>query len=104
MSCEAEKNIQLNAVGTVFRFTVTEDDAPVNLTNYTNVDFVFRKPDGTVVTKDALVENASLGLVSYTTVLNDLDKVGRWKLQILAVLPLWSTKSSVFSFWVHGNL
>ena len=66
---------------------------------------VFKKPDGTTVTKDTLFyTDGSDGKVEYTTVANDLSDVGRWWLQGYFELPTGKWHTSWYSFQVRENL
>ncbi len=101
--------IHENDIGTIFRVTIVEGvDNPVavNLTGFTSIDFVFEKPTDpkTQITRTASIVDVVNGIISYTTVLDDLDTSGRWRFQIALVLPAWNGLSDIGEFLVHENL
>jgi len=99
--------IHVGDIGTKLRVTVVEGvDTPVavDLTGYTSIDFIFEKPDKTQIIRAAAIENVAVGIISYTTVLGDLDQPGRWKMQLDLTLPAWDGKSDIGEFLVYENL
>lgn len=102
-SCADE--IHVGDIGTVFQITLTDCNVAVDLTGYTNLDMIFLKPDGTVVVKDAAIFGlASDGIIRYTTIANDLDQVGTWKIQAEITLPTGTWRSDIEKFKVYANL
>lgn len=71
------------AVGNTHRFRTNpmrKDGAVYNLTG-TTVSLLLIKPDGTVLTKAATLDDAANGVASYTTTTTDFDTAGIWKRQ-----------------------
>lgn len=101
----ASNEIHVGDVGTIFTFTVRdEDNVVVNLASAT-INIVFGKPDSTQVTKSgSLVGGGTGGQVSYTTVSGDLDLHGTWSVQ--AYIDFGSDKfySDIQKFKVYRNL
>jgi hypothetical protein len=99
--------IHVNDVGTEFQVTVTDDAVPevgLDLSSATTLEFCFEKPDGTVTTVTAVGVDLPNGVLSYTTVLGDLDQAGPWKLQVHYVLPAAERRADVLSFTVKENV
>jgi len=110
-ACGAE--IHLGDIGTIFEIEFTDCDTtvdpvvttPVDLTGATVLEFKFLKPSGTLVTKTAVVFGAATdGVARYTTVLDDLDELGNWKVQGYVELPTGKWHSDTDKFKVHANL
>jgi len=103
MSCIQE--IHVNDIGTVFEITVTDCTAPINISTATDITLLFSKPDGSTVEKTAtFTTNGVDGKIRYITQANDLDAVGKWKIQARVTLPTGSWSSNLSSFKVYGNL
>jgi hypothetical protein len=76
--------IHLNDIGTVPRLTVYREngDLETSLGSATKLRIKLQDPGGTSVTKIAVLStDGSDGKMQYTTVLNDVDDVGSWKIQ-----------------------
>lgn len=92
-------------IGTAFTVTVQDDAVVVNISAATTKQIKFKKPSGTVVTKDgAFVTDGTDGKLRYTTVADDLDEDGKWYLQVYLVLTNWTGHSDWGDFVVYGNL
>jgi hypothetical protein len=99
------EEIHVGDIGTVFQVTFYDDSTTVDLSSKTTLQFVFEKPSGATMTKNAtFVNDGRDGLASYTTVDGDLDEAGKWRLQGYVVLTGGSWKTSVVTFRVHENL
>lgn len=102
----AADEIRVGDVGTVLEVTVLDDGTPVDLSSVTTKDFIFRKPKGTKVTvSSSFSTDGTDGKLRYTTVADDLDTPGVWKLQAYLVFPSsgeW--RSDLAQFTVHRNL
>jgi len=70
-------------------FTITVKNAAgtaVDISAATTKNFLFRKPDATVLTKTAtFVTDGTDGQLTYTTITTDIDDVGIWTIQPLAI-------------------
>ena len=93
-------------VGTVFEFTVKDEDGVVvDISSQTTMDILFLEPDATTGTKGAtFTTDGTDGKMFYTTVADDLDKVGHWKWQASLVLSGGTWKSDRHEFEVHPNI
>lgn len=92
-------------VGTAIIMTITVDDVPLNVSTATGMHILLRKPDGTVVEKDAIfVTDGTDGKIQYITLANDLNAVGKWKVQCHLTFPSGDWHSSVDDFQVDANL
>jgi len=97
--------IRVGNIGTIFEATIQEASVAVNISTTTVKQFIFKKPDGTIVTKTAqFVTDGTDGKLKYTTLANDLDLPGTWKIQANVTMPAWAGKTSIGSFKVSTNL
>ena len=105
-----ENDIHLGDIGTVFEATIKDCvngvSSFVDLTGATFKEIIFKKPDGTKLTKAATFKtDGTDGIIQYTTIAGDLDQAGgSWKLQANLVLPSGSWRSSTYQFTVLDNL
>ena len=59
-----------------------ENDAAKDISSAVTTNFLFQKPDGSVLTVDASFKtDGTDGKLSYTTTNNDLDQIGLWRWQ-----------------------
>ena len=94
-------------IGTIFEETLTDENgAAVDISSAATVkNFFFQKPDASVVTKTASFSGTGVdGKMRYTTVANDLDQAGSWKVQGYVELSSGKWRSSIKTFLVHSNL
>ncbi len=103
--------IHVGDIGTVFEITLQDcsDPAaivPVDLTGATTIEIIFQKPPSTKVVQTGVVVNppGTDGLIKYTSVADDLDKSGTWKIQARVVFPTGEWFSSVDEFIVYPNI
>lgn len=100
--------IHVGDTGTSFVVTLKDEDGvAVDLTSVDiiQVEFVFKKPDQTTITKIAsFVTDGIDGKAKYVTTSSDLDDVGRWSLQayVKTVDGYWH--SDITKFKVEANL
>lgn len=95
-------NISVNVI-----LTMKEDGVVVNLASVTTKEIVFRKPDGTTVTKSAaFVTDGADGKIKYATESGFLDQTGVWELQPHFVFPGggFTGRGEVVQFVVKDNL
>ena len=97
---------QEGAIGIPIAATVRNSDGSArDISNATIHDFIFRKPDGSCMTRAAMFLNdGSDGILVYNTEAGDLTPAGFWRLQADLVQPGYEGLSSVGSFWVLRNL
>lgn len=98
-------DIHVGDVGTVFTLTVTDGSAAVDISSATVKQMSFRKPDRTVVAKDAVFSTAGTdGKLKYTAVAGDFDQDGHWLLQAYVEIDAGDFHSDVIHFNVLANL
>lgn len=69
-------------VGTVFKATIKDNGVVVDLSSATLKEIIFKKPDGSRLTKTALFyTDGTDGIIVYTAVAGDLDLAGMWQWQ-----------------------
>lgn len=103
----AANEVHVNDIGTQFQFTVKEDGAVLNMatTPPSTKQVIFRKPDGSCLTKTAsFLTDGSDGVITYTTVSGDIDAVGTWKAQAYLDFGASAFRTDIISFRVHSNL
>ncbi len=73
-----------NLAATVrLRETITKDGVP-----WSGIDaatFLFRKPDGTIVSRTGVLEDDTQGIWYYDTLTTDFDVVGEWYMTVAVV-------------------
>lgn len=75
-------DVHKNDLGTRFQITVTEAGVAVDISSATLIQLIFRKPDGTIITKTAVFVNTGTdGKMEYVTQAAFLVDPGRWSLQ-----------------------
>ena len=97
--------IHLNDIGTQFLLTVTDGSTAVNISSATTKQITIKKPSGTSITADtAFDSDGTDGKMSYTTVADDLDETGSYKLQGKVVISDGTFYTDITTFKVHRNL
>ena len=98
--------IHVGDVGTSFRAVIKdENDEIVDVSGATTKTITFKKPDGTLLVKDAeLYTDGTDGIIEYISEENDLDDCGNWRLQGRVVFASGHWKSSIHDFKVEANL
>ena len=98
-------------VGTVLRYTVSEDGGPVDVSAATVKQLKLTKPDGTQVTKTLVNSTKSTdkkdgtdGRVEYVTVAGDINLKGTYKWQLFFNLASWNGNSLQGTFVVEDTL
>ncbi|MDQ3007191.1 MAG: BppU family phage baseplate upper protein [Chloroflexota bacterium] len=98
-------NIQVGAIGLVITLTIMEDGAAVNISSAATRKIKIRKPDGTVLEKDAaFTTNGSDGKLTYTTVSGDIDQVGQYKVQAYVEMSSFTGHSTIRTLDAKNNL
>ena len=91
-------------IGTKFTITVYDGTSTVDVSGGTKT-ILFRKPAGTTLTKTASDEDASNGVISYTTVSGDLDEIGTWRVQAEVITAGGSIfRTDISTFKVYDNI
>src|SRR5258706_9166331 len=72
--------VHVGDVGTVFEATIKDQDgAIVDVSTAAVRQMRFKKPDGTLLTKTAVLVNTGTdGKVKYTAIAGDIDQAGEW--------------------------
>ena len=100
-------NPRVGAIGLVLTLTCTDETgAAVDLTTASTTQIIIRPPHGPAVTKTATVVGAAtLGVLRYTTIADDLGVVGAYAAQAyVAFSGGTSFYSSRYEFSVAANL
>ena len=101
----AVDEIHLNDIGTVFTVTLKDGTSIVDISTATTKIIIFGKPDGTSVSQTGTFTSDGIdGKVYYTTVANDLNQCGWWKIQAYIINSSGTWKADIGNFEVHGNI
>ncbi len=96
--------IHKNDIGTKFQVTVYDGSSIVDVSGGSK-SIIFKKPSSTSVTQTAADEDASNGVISYTTVSGDLDEIGTWRIQAEITTAGGSVfRTDVSTFKVYDNI
>jgi len=98
--------VHVNDVGTIFRVAIVDNlNTVIDISTATTLNFLFKKPDGSILTKaGSLHTDGTDGLIDYTTLPGDIDQTSLWKIQAHVVLPTGEWFSTIGSFYVYENL
>lgn len=98
--------VHVGDIGTKFIVTVMKDDELVDISTATGMKIYFEKPDGTILTKDAVfVTDGTDGEMCWqTTVGTDLDLEGQWKIQGEIEIGGGTWKTQIGVFRVYENI
>ena len=98
-------------IGTILRWTASEDGAAVDVSSATVKQVKFVKPDGVQVirnlvnsTKSSDRKDGTDGRVEYVTVSGDLDQKGTYNWQLFFNLSTWNGNSQRGTFVVEDIL
>jgi hypothetical protein len=92
-------------IGTELRITITDDGVAVDLSTATTLEYLIRKPDGSLLTVNAdLYTDGTDGILTYTTVDGDTDIAGLYKIQAKVTIGSGTFYSSSAAFKVHCNV
>lgn len=110
----ANQIVQFNDIGTKFEviiydrvydaITNTFTESILDLTNAISAEIIFKRADGTTMTKTAVIDSGTEGKIHYITVDGDLSLPKTWKLQGRVVFPSGVWSSTVNTFTVSDNL
>lgn len=100
--------IHVGDTGTEFRITFLDQDGGIvdlSDNDITAKQFLFKKPDGTLLTKTAtLYTDGTDGIAKYLTLSTDLSAAGKWSLQGKITLMNGVIYSNIIRFDVKENL
>ena len=101
----AQDEIHYLNIGTQFERTVQDGGSVVDISSATTKEILLKPPTGTTKAKAAaFTSDGTDGVLAYTTVLDDLDEVGTWQLQVHIVIDAGDFYTDVENFIVYGNL
>lgn len=97
--------IHVDDVGSKLLITVYDDDVIVDLSDAVVLNIFIKKPDGVLLTKNAVLEtDGTDGQMYYLTQSGDLDMAGNYKIQGKVVVTGGTYYTSTGTFKVHCNL
>ena len=106
----SKKEIHLGDIGTVIEVEVktinsSGEEVILNVSSATTKQILFTPPKGVKKTKTAeFLTDGTDGILTYTTVADDLDEVGTWDAQPHVVLSSGTWSGSIERFEVYPNL
>jgi hypothetical protein len=101
----AANEIHKDMVGVQFIVTITDNNVVEDISSASVKQLWFKKPNGTLLTKDATyVTDGTDGKIYYTSESGDLNDDGTWELQgyVVQGSSIWYTDIQCFK--VHRNL
>jgi hypothetical protein len=98
--------VHVGDIGTDFRITIQDCDGDIiDISSATSKTIIFKKPNGSLLTKDAdFVTDGTDGLINYIVSSGDIDAAGSWKIQSQIIMPSGTWSSDFQTFKVHRNL
>ncbi len=105
MPTEIEE-LHIGDVGTRILSTIVDESAdPVDLSSATTINYLLRKPSGTISTLGAtLFTDGTDGKIYFTTLSTTLDEAGFYKLQAYIETPTKQWHTDKVAFRVYPNL
>lgn len=102
---DLDAEIHVNDVGTALVVTITDETgAAVNVATATNLTIWLTKPDGTVLTKTAVLDtDGTDGKIKYVTQSGDLNVKGTWKIQAAITLGSATPSTREAPFLVYAS-
>lgn len=100
------EDVQVNSYGWNLDLSILDDQqAPVDVSAATSIQFVLKKPDATkIVVSAGFVSDGSDGKVRHEVVQGEITQVGTWRVQAHIITPTQDLWSTVAQFSVKGNL
>lgn len=100
-----KNEIHVNDVGTRFLITVENNDAIVDISEASTINFIFKKPSDEVFYRvGTFLTDGKDGKTYYDVINGDLNEVGYYKLQLRVYLYTGSFYTDIHTFQVHCNL
>ena len=97
--------IHLNDIGTQFVLTVKDGSSAVDISGATTKQIIIQKPSGTKITASTTFSSDGVdGKMYYTTLADDLDEAGSYKLQGKVIISDGTFYTDITTFKVHRNL
>ena len=93
-------------IGTVFQLTIKDqDDAVVNLSTATTKKILIKSSNNSISEKTGeFLSDGSDGIIKYTTIENDISKIGIWSIQAKVIFVTGTWYSDIQEFKVYDNL
>jgi hypothetical protein len=101
------QELQMNAVNAKIEITNVEDGVVLDVSTVTSKQIIFKKPNGTLVTKTASFTTTGVdGKIKYMTEVAFLDAAGTWQMQAILTFPAsgYDGRGAIGTFIVKANL
>lgn len=103
----AHSSVHVGDIGTILELTIKDQDGViVDLSAITLMELDVIDPDGNRDTKTPIFKtDGTDGILQYTTVADDIDEVGEWRLQAFVRFAAgeWSTTQATFTVEKSGQ-
>jgi hypothetical protein len=105
MTCTVEE-IHVGDIGTVFEHTIKDCDVVVDISSATTQEVYFQRPNNGIADAHttSFKTDGTDGIVQYSTVADDLDEAGTWKIQFHVIMPSGEWHSDIQKFKVYSNI
>ena len=101
----ASAEVHKSDIGTLFKVTVQDGTTAVDVSTATTKQLLFKKPDGTVLTKTAgFFTDGTEGIITYSSISGDLNLIGLWTIQAFIIISAKEFHSDIARFRVHRNV
>ena len=98
------ENIHVDDYGWAGKLRIVQDGVAVDISSYTTRQFIFRKPDGTEVTKAAtFVSNGQDGYLQYVAEDGVFDSEGKWRVNAFLAKTNSELTSGTLKFDVEAR-
>ena len=101
----SQGDIHVGDIGTIIDVTIKEAGVAAVISSATVREFRFQKKDKTTFDKTvAFKTDGTDGILTYTTVVGDIDLAGRWYVQAYLEMPSWEGFTAKVTFQVDEPL
>lgn len=98
-------NISKGDYGSIGKLQLIQDNAPVDISTYTNIEFIFQKQSGDIIIKTGSFDtDGNDGIVKYAFADGDLDEFGKWYVQVRISKTGVSITSEKLKFFVNDTI
>lgn len=96
------ETINLNDEGTQIIGRIKDHTGAIYpISTATVKNFIFRKPNGSTITREcSFLTNGTDGIMIYTTLSGDIDQIGRWEIKAYIETPTSKKTSLINDFMV----
>jgi len=94
----------VNATPTL-TIVVQDKTGPMDISDVTSIQYLVRKPDQSVLTGVATFTSTGVdGSTKYTFGVGELNKEGKYEVQVKLIAPTWRDQSTSYEFTVRDTI